>query len=121
MKLQEKIFLVIFKDSAVEAIMLDNYLSLFADGIPKQDVPSMEGEDVWNQIRIDRKLSDDKFLLPWGKYGNGRVISSEGMAFLKDGGYKRELFYRKISRLNTWICTLSFLLSLISLYFSLRT
>ena len=42
MKLKEKLFLVIFKDSAVEAIMLDNYLSLFADGIPKQDVPSME-------------------------------------------------------------------------------
>lgn len=120
MKIVESLFFHIFKDSAIEAIMLDSYLNLFADGVPKQDVPSMEGEDVWNQIRIDRKLMDDKYLLPWGKYGTGRIISSEGMAFIKDGGYKKELFYRKIIRLNAWICTLSFLLSLISLYFSLR-
>lgn len=119
MTIKERLLMKVFKDSAIEAIMLDNYLSLFADGIPKPEVKSMEGEEVWDQIRIDRKLMDDKYLLPWGQYGTGRIISSEGMAFIKDGGYKRELFYRKISRLNTWICTLSFLLSLVSLYFSL--
>lgn len=120
MKTLENIFWIMYKDSSMEAIMLDNYLELFADGKPKMDVPSMEGEEVWNQIRIDRKLMNDKYLLSWGKNGTGRIISSEGMAFIKDGGYKKELFYRKISRLNTWICTLSFLLSVLSLYFSLR-
>ena len=73
----------------MEAMMLDNYLNLFADGKPKQDVPNMEGDEVWNQIRIDRKLMEDKYLLPWGKFGAGRIISSEGMAFIRDGGYKK--------------------------------
>ncbi len=120
MTMVEKIYWMLFKESSMEAIMLDSYLNLFADGKPKQDVPNFVGEDAWNQIRIDRKLMEDKFLLPWGKFGTGRIISSEGMAFIRDGGYKRELFYQKISRLNTWICTLSFLLSLLSLYISLR-
>lgn len=53
MELKEYLFLKLFKDSAMESIMLDNYLKLFADGVPKEDIPSMTGEDVWNQIRID--------------------------------------------------------------------
>ena len=83
MKIVESLFFHIFKDSAIEAIMLDSYLNLFADGVPKQDVPSMEGEDVWNQIRIDRKLMDDKYLLPW------EVWYRENYIIRGDGFYKR--------------------------------
>lgn len=111
MKVSDVLYLRFFSDNGMEAIYLDKYLMAYQDGKPREDVPSITGKLVWSQARIEEKLVKDGYLKIWGRNGTGYIITSEGKLHLETGGYKKELLYKKISRLSVWISIVAFAMS----------
>lgn len=95
----------------MEAIFLDKFLMAFQDGKPREDIPSISDELVWSQSRIEAKLVKDGYLKICGRNGTGYIITTEGKLHLESGGYKKELLYKKLSRLSIWISIVAFAMS----------
>lgn len=111
MNIKEKIFIKIFGSQGLEAYFLDSFLGIFEDGRPRDNVPSITGNLVNMQSRIEEKLIKDGFLKPRNYEGVGYIITSEGKLHLDNGGYKAQLIDKKLSRLSLWIGIFAFIIS----------
>lgn len=111
MNVSDKFYLKVFGDNGLEAIFLDDLLKAFQDGKPRENIPPVTGELVWSQLRTEEKLIRDGYLKLWGRNGNGYIITSERKLHLEYGGYKKELLYKKLSRLGVWFSLTAFIMS----------
>lgn len=116
--INSKIYFIFFGHNGMEAFFLDSFLDLFEDGYPKDNLPPFTGDLSWTQSRVEEKLINDKFLKRWGINKTGFVITAEGKLHLDNGGYKRELIHKKLSRYTAWISVIS---AIISIWALIRT
>lgn len=106
---------MIYGDAWLEAVRLDEYLKVFTtnDGKPIPKVRNMVPSPsvVHIEERVTERLLEEGMLKI---YYDGYVITSKGMEFITDGGYKKQLLYRKASRLSVWLSIAAVLISIAS-------
>ena len=109
---KEAILFRLLGDAGLEAVRLDEYLKIFAsnDGLPRPGVKSIPvNPDVAHvDSRVTERLTEEGMLKP---YLDGYVITSKGIEFVNDGGYSKQLLYKKAGRLNFWLSLLAVAIS----------
>lgn len=114
--LKNKILLKLYGSKFLEAYFADSYLTSFADGIPRTDLPTATGDLAFTTSRVDSLLLSESFLEP---FGNGFVITSKGKMHLDKGGYIDELINHSASKICLYISVPSAILSIAALLISL--
>ena len=116
-KIKKFTILYLFNRQAAEAVFIDSWFEAFADGLPRDELPSITGPLVWTQSRIIVLLTERGYLKSFGK--NGFIITSNGLMFLAKGGFTSEIIREKTDRWALWVSFLATIISISAFFLAL--
>ena len=115
-KLGDYIYLKVVGKDGMESFYLDSFLSILREhGEGINNIPKFSGNIAYTQQRIESKLLKDGYIERLEVDG-GFKITSDGMLHLENGGYRKEMLYKKLNRLSFWFSLLATILSIVAIF-----
>lgn len=95
-----------------EASALDKILTILSDG-NSHHIEELGEEDEALKKRINKLLRDNYIykVIPYS-YTDEYSITSDGKLYFQLGGYRKEILYKKVQRLQVWFSIVTFIIAL---------